>query len=178
MEFGVFIAKYWLEVAFGLVCAAIAWIAKSYISLLKKDRQNHETEIIDTINEKMDAQYQKTEARFNEQYTKTQEQMDQCYNRLQNKINDFIDASKEEDRKITEKIDVLKEGVLSLQGQDFKYECQKLLHKEEPITLLQYEQIIALHATYNRLGGNHEGDEMFHLVQLKYENQQRKKGGL
>ena len=177
MELASFIAKYWLEVAFGLVCAAIAWIAKSYVQLLKKDRKSHEEEIITAINEKMDDQYNKSEERANEQYVKTQQQMDQCYARLSGRIDDFIKESESKDVELNNKIDVLKDGVLAIQGSDFKYECQKLLHREE-ITLLQYEQIMAMHATYNKLGGNHEGDEMFHLVQLKYENQQRKKGEL
>jgi len=44
-----FIVKYWLEVAFGLVCGAIAWLAKKYIAMSKTEKENHETAIITTI---------------------------------------------------------------------------------------------------------------------------------
>jgi hypothetical protein len=44
-----FIIKYWLEVAFGLVCAAMAWFAKRYIGLIKKEKKDHEDSIITTI---------------------------------------------------------------------------------------------------------------------------------
>jgi len=30
-----FIAKYWIEVGFGLICGAIAWVARHYVKLLK-----------------------------------------------------------------------------------------------------------------------------------------------
>jgi len=33
-----FIVKYWLEVAFGLICAILAWLAKRFIELYKKDK--------------------------------------------------------------------------------------------------------------------------------------------
>jgi len=46
LELGLFIAKYWIEVLFGLVCAAVAWVARHYVQLIKKERKNHENEII------------------------------------------------------------------------------------------------------------------------------------
>jgi hypothetical protein len=44
-----FIVKYWLEVAFGLVCGAIAWLAKKYIAMSKTEKENHEAAILTTI---------------------------------------------------------------------------------------------------------------------------------
>ena len=44
-----FIIKYWLEVAFGFVCGAVAWLAKKYVAMSKTEKQNHETAIITTI---------------------------------------------------------------------------------------------------------------------------------
>ena len=82
-----FIVKYWLEVAFGLICGAVAWLAKHYINLLKTEKQNHEDKLITTIQNKMD-----------NQYDKTQKQMDACYSRLDNKISGFIEESREADK--------------------------------------------------------------------------------
>jgi hypothetical protein len=49
-----FIIKYWLEVAFGVICGAFAWFAKKYVELYKESKNNHETSIITTIQNKMD----------------------------------------------------------------------------------------------------------------------------
>lgn len=156
-----FIIKYWLEVAFGLVCGAVAWLAKKYIAMSKTEKENHETAIITTIQKKMD-----------DQYDKTQEQMDACYSRLDNKISDFVKESQEEDKKINKKIDSVREGMLSFQGEKFKYSCQKLLTQEQEISLLQYQELMIEHNVYNNLGGNHDGDEMFRLVTIKFNKQQ------
>ena len=156
-----FIIKYWLEVAFGLVCGAVAWLAKKYVAMSKTEKENHEAAIITTIQEKMD-----------NQYDKTQEQMDACYHRLEDKISDFVKQSEEEDEKIYQKIGNLEDGILSLQGQQFKESCHALLDQKEPITFSQYDKLMTEHKTYNKLGGNHDGDELFHLVSLKYEKQQ------
>lgn len=158
-----FIIKYWLEVAFGLVCGAIAWLAKKYIAMSKTEKQNHEDKLISTIQNKMDSQYDKT-----------QKQMDACYNRLENKISDFVKQSEAEDERIYQKIDDLEDGILSLQGQQFKESCHALLEQKEPITFTQYDKLMTEHKTYNKLGGNHDGDQLFHLVSLKYEKQQSK----
>jgi len=50
------------------------------------------------------------------------------------------------------------EGVLSVQGSNFKKQCRELLRQEGSITEDQYEICMHDHTTYNRLGGNHEGD--------------------
>jgi hypothetical protein len=55
-----FIVKYWLEVAFGLVCATVAWFARHYIKLLEEKKKDHEDDIITAIESKMDDQYVKT----------------------------------------------------------------------------------------------------------------------
>ena len=48
-ELVAFTAKYRLKVSFGLVCAAIAWVARHYVRLIKSERQNHENAIIQTM---------------------------------------------------------------------------------------------------------------------------------
>jgi len=58
--------------------------------------------------------------------------------------------------------------MLSFQGEKFKYSCQKLLTQEKEISLLQYQELMIEHNVYNNLGGNHDGDEMFRLVTIKF----------
>ena len=92
---------------------------------------------------------------------------------------DQRDASfKEEDKRIHEEIDELKDdfkimkgGILSIQGRDFKADCRLLLQPEHIITLNEYESIIEEHDVYKSLGGNHEGDALFNMVEQKYSKQ-------
>lgn len=155
-----FIIKYWLEVAFGLVCGAVAWLAKKYVAMSKTEKSNHETLIIATIQKKMD-----------DQYNKTQEQMDVCYNRLDNKISEFIGESREADKQTTKAIDNMRGDVLTIEGAYFRAECRKLLKKEHIITQEEFNTITLEHDAYNNLGGNHEGDMLFEMVREKHRDQ-------
>lgn len=81
--------------------------------------------------------------------------------------------SQEDDVHIREEINIIKAGLLSLQGKQFRRKCRKLLKPEHTITLEEYEQLIEDHNVYNALDGNHKGDELFALVKDKV-----KKGNL
>ena len=155
-----FIIKYWLEVLFGLICGALALFVKKSIELYKTVKNNHETSIIETIQEKMD-----------KQYDKTQEQMNQCYNKLDTKITEFIDESREEDKKMNERVSGIRSDVLTIEGAYFRAECRKLLVKEHIITQEEFNTITLEHDAYNNLGGNHEGDMLFEMVREKHRDQ-------
>lgn len=99
------------------------------------------------------------------------EQMTECYSNLINVVNESNEKSMAEDVKIHAEIDAIKGGMLSVQGRAFKSECRRLLEDSHTITLNEYESILQEHITYNNLGGNHEGDGLFSMVQAKYKNQ-------
>lgn len=80
--------------------------------------------------------------------------------------NDRIKA----DEKIEHSINVMQNGVLSMQGRNFKNDCKKLLETGHNITLQEYETLLQDHTIYNKLGGNHEGDALFSMVEAKYKN--------
>jgi len=152
-----FIIKYWLEVAFGLICGVLTWFIKKYVELYKESKTNHETSIITTIQDQMD-----------KQYDKTQEQMNQCYNKLNTKISEFIDESREEDKKMNERVSGICNDILTIEGASFRAECRKLLKKEHIITQDEFNTITLEHDAYNNLGGNHEGDMLFEMVREKH----------
>ena len=84
----------------------------------------------------------------------------------------------EEDKHINSRIDqlhndleVMRDGILSLHRRRFVDDCRKLLNQESEITQEDYERLKREHRTYNALGGNHEGDEMYNLFLKKYEAQ-------
>ena len=93
-------------------------------------------------------------------------------------IHEQKEASKAGDKKLQENIEsimvefnILKNGILSIQSRQFKKDCRTLLEPEHVITLQEYENISNEHHVYNSLHGNHEGDQLFELVHLKYTNQ-------
>lgn len=98
-------------------------------------------------------------------------QMKECYDNLTSIVKDLEERSIEEDKRIHHEIDIIKDGMLSVEGRAFRNECRRLLEEGHVITLNEYEAILAEHVTYNNLGGNHEGDGLFSMVQVKYQNQ-------
>ncbi len=132
-------------------------MARHYKKLIINEKRRHEYDIINALQKKMD-----------EQYAKTQEQMDECYKRLFTTIEEYDKRSVEEDKKIYKNLQTLKDGMLSIQGVAFKEECNKLLHQAAPITYDQFTRILNEHNVYNSLGGNHDGDLLFEMVEVKY----------
>lgn len=110
------------------------------------------------------------EKKMDEQRTGMKEQMGECYNNLLNVVKESEERSFAEDKIIHREIDVIKNGMLSLEGRSFKDDCRKLLQEEHRITLAEFEAISAEHDVYNSLGGNHEGDGLFSMVVAKYQN--------
>lgn len=69
---------------------------------------------------------------------------------------------------IQDNLNTLTEGMLSIQGRQFKEECRVLLQADHIITLEEFEHITNEHRIYNQLHGNHEGDNLYSLVETKY----------
>ena len=159
LELGLFIAKYWIEVLFGLICAAIAWVARHYVKLIKSERKNHENEIIQTMKDGL-----------KEHAKQMEEDMVECSHNLLSIVEQDRKDRIEADKHIEESIDKMQDGMLSIQGRNFKNDCHKLLKADHVIDLKEYEQLLADHIAYNKLGGNHEGDALFSMVEAKYKN--------
>ena len=85
---------------------------------------------------------------------------------VEDKNQELLDA----DKKLHSEIDTVRDGMLSMQGRNFKNDCHKLLKKDHVIDVKEYEQLLADHIIYNKLGGNHEGDALFSMVEAKYKN--------
>lgn len=134
------LAQYWLTVVFGVLVTGGTFIVKRYLALNKKEQE---------------ANQRKHYEQLKQDITNESNASDE---KLQGQINEVKDS-----------LDVLTKGILSMQGKQFKEDCRKLLLPEHIITLEEYEQISKDHDAYNGLGGNHEGDRLFNLVQKKFE---------
>lgn len=149
-----FIAKYWLEFVFGLIAAGIIAFFKYFYKLknqqIEKEHEEFKESILEVIEDKIVAQGQRTE---------------------------------EEDKKLEQEISLLKQsqesikaGLLSMQGREFKMECQLLLEKDHKITTEEFDDITKDHDAYKGLGGNHRGDMLYDSVKEKYWAGIRKNG--
>jgi hypothetical protein len=98
-----------------------------------------------------------------------QKQMAECYSNLIEVVKESDEKSMEEDRVIHHEIDIIKDGMLSVEGRAFRNECKRLLEDDHIITLNEYLAVVNEHGVYNNLGGNHEGDLLFSAVKAKYE---------
>lgn len=140
-----FIIKYWVEFAFGIIVAGIGAFLRRYMKLEKENRQKEQDDF-----------YLKIKTEIDNGYNKSQE--DDVT--LQSEINDITGVLKD-----------LTRGLLSVQGRQFKEDCKQLLLPEHRLTIDEYQQIIEDHDAYHGLGGNHNGDALFDLVQKKAEKE-------
>ena len=132
---------------------------RHHVKLIINDKKRHEQDTLNAIDQK-----------FDQQRDEMKQQMSECYNNLIEVVKASEEKSMEEDKIIHHEIDIIKEGMLSVEGRAFRAECRRLLNDDHIITLNEYEAILAEHSTYNKLGGNHEGDGLFSMVQAKYQN--------
>jgi hypothetical protein len=191
-----FIIKYWVEFAFGLVTLGLGAIAKHYYSLAKESKKTKEEAFMTKIHEDIESSFKKATAtsleqvvdanrqttqeslnRFNLISTKLAEhekeakaEYNKMFSTLHKEIENVQSCSDKNEKALTDSITVLTEGVLNIQGRDFKKACRELLDPNHNITEEEYEEISHDHDVYNKLGGNHNGDTLFEAVKAKYQN--------
>ena len=104
------------------------------------------------------------------QKTEMKEQMENCHNNLIEVVKEYDEKSMRADEHMQREIDVMKDGLLSIDGRAFRADCRRLLEDQHIITLDEYEALVTEHKVYNNRGGNHEGDALFSMVEAKYKN--------
>lgn len=153
-----FIVNYWLQFLLGILASGLTGLCTYFYHLYKKERKRKK----DEVEEKFVNDVKELIADNNKSIMKV--------------IREEEKASKEADEAMSKQMEniqqnltILTEGMLSVQGKQFKEECRKLLAEDHIITLHEFEHIQEEHRTYNALNGNHEGDSLFSLVKVKYE---------
>lgn len=150
-----FFIKYWVEVLFGAITAGLVAFFKYFWKLVKNEYERQRKELLEVIEQRMTEQKEAIITSIDERESK------------------LLEADNNMERQLEEMYvnnTTMKTGILSLQGRIFKRECRQLLEPEHIITLQEYEAICAEHITYNSLGGNHQGDALFAMVEQKYKN--------
>lgn len=144
-----FIVKYWVQFFFGLIAACATWTLKKYYDLVKKDRENEKKELKEEIVKTMNKQIEDAKA-----------DSDKCDNQLKAEIEVLSNS-----------MDNIANGLLSIQGREFRNQCKALLDYDHVITADEYEQLSDDHMAYKALGGNHKGDTLFASVEVKFNAQ-------
>ena len=153
-----FIVKYWMQFGFGLIVAGLTALSKYFYNLYKKEKLHQKTEEQKNFYQEIKDAIGAERAYTQDALSVDREKSIACDKVLEEKVSN-----------LKEKIDTLQDGILSIQGRDFKADCRILLQPDHEITLDEYEQIIEEHEVYNNLGGNHKGDELFDLVAHKFD---------
>lgn len=138
-----------------LVAGGIALFAKHYVKLQKKA---------------MDDKWQEKEKNMCGKIICT----------LEEKIGAVETKSQEEDTKLHEdlseihaEVDSVKQGILSIQGKQFRDMCERLLATGHYIAVDEYEEFESEYTVYKGLGGNHRGDALHDRVIDKVQAQMR-----
>lgn len=182
MDITDFVVKYWLEILFGLVVSGVSFLVKHHLKLMQDSQKQHEQEMLDAIHnenkaqeERIDKKFEEFDRRLEQDREETSAKMSSCYANMVEVVDKRDERLLEEDKSIRDNIAEIKEelisvkkGTLAMQGKEFKEQCAFLLDPAHEITLIEYENIVSDHEAYHALGGNHEGDAFFRMVEAKF----------
>lgn len=135
-----FIEEFWIEWLLGLIVAALGFATKKFYSLWQEEKKRKRSD---------------EQKRFEDD--------------IKAAIKESSSESRKEEEQLQRQIDIIKSGVLSLQGRIFRQECRDFLESEKEFSLDDFEELQAEYDTYKQLGGNHMGDILFSMVQEKGE---------
>ena len=145
-----FIAEYWLQFLFGTIVTGMGIGMKKIWNMYKEAKKTSEKENRENFMQEVDSKI-----------------------KVQNEKMKQADAKiLEEIHHVQEEVKSISAGVLSVQGQNFRQNCKRLLESTHIVTVEEFEQVTQDHEVYNSLGGNHTGDILYHQVEEKFKNQQ------
>lgn len=150
MDIKTFFTNYWIEWLFGAIAAGVTFFARHYVKLQKQVLQDALAEkeesikkaTIESLRERMDT--------FETSSVKEDERLNQ------------------EIKLLTERLDDLQAGILSIQSKQFIDFCEQLLQQDHQISLSEYEQFESDYMAYKALKGNHRGDALHQRVVDKF----------
>lgn len=161
-----FILKYWVEVVFGLIVSGLSFACRRYWKLWRAEQQYQKTKeqeaFYDGILEKIDERFEK----MNERFEETNNRITALDNKVEKKINEVHKDIQTSDARQ----EILKEGLLSVQGNNFKRQCKALLEPTHKISETEWLQHQIDFEAYERLGGNDDGHDLHNAVAHKYYN--------
>ena len=179
-----FICQYWLEFLFGAIAIGIGALAKHYYNLVKLGRATNKEkekqpifEEIKKLREDMKSNNDAFKSDLKECHCALKSEI-QKQNAAQEKkmedshkgISEQLDNLVAEIEKNNQATDAVRLGTLALWRKTYFNDARFLLENDHIITHEEFVKITTEHDIYNRLGGNHEGDQYFESIRKKYES--------
>lgn len=180
-EILVFIQKWWLEFVLGGAGIGLSIMARYFYKQMKKAKEIENQEkkaafkeeltnevklLVKTVHEEVKAEIEAESKQVREEMAEYETNDGERITALENRsdiLEDTLSA-------VVDNLDKIKEGLLAVQGHEFRNKCRRLLQMEY-IKPEDYEQLESDHRAYNNLGGNHKGDSLFDQVKTKYYSQ-------
>ena len=176
-----FFQKWGLELILGGIGAILTGVAGYYYKLAKKGKASEEaekkqafkTELTNEIKELIKDVRTQVHAEIESESSQVREEMAEYETNDGQRITALetrADILEDTLTAVVDNLELIKTGLLAVQGHEFRNKCRKLL-KQEIITPEEFEQLESDHEAYNGLGGNHKGDSLFDQVKTKYYSQ-------
>lgn len=160
------ILQWWEAWLFAAIGGVIIWFIKISFNGIRETRRKEMKEFKQEV--------------LNNMHNIVQENENKINKIIKDQDNEVMLYMKEEDKNLLQSLELInkqllvnQKGLLSLQEKIFKAECKKLL-EQEYITYEEMEHCSSNHVAYNDLGGNHHGDELFKMVENKFNTQSLK----
>ena len=176
-----FISKWWLEFVLGGIGVALTAVTRHYFKLAKKAKTQEDQEkkaafkqeltnevktLIKEVREQVHSEIEQESIQVREEMAEYETNDGERITALEKRANILEDTL----TAVAANLDIIKNGLLAVQGHEFRNKCRKLLAQNN-ISLDEYEQLESDHLAYNGLGGNHKGDSLFDQVKTKYYSQ-------
>lgn len=177
-EILILIEKWWIEAVLAGAASAMGIMARHYYKLNKKSKQQDEQDkkaafkkeltsevkaLVKEVRNQVHEEIKNESAQVREEmaeYETNDGQRITCLEERADILEDTLTA-------VVDSLELIKSGLLAVQGHEFRNKCRRLLAQEE-IKPEDYEQLESDHLAYNGLGGNHKGDSLFDQVKTKY----------
>lgn len=142
-----FIAKYWLQCILTLISGGLGLLCKKIWGLYKAEQ----------------------ERKSNEEHNNIVTEITSALKKETKEVKEEIQSVKTDNTKQQEQINIIREGILDMQGSSFKRFCRMLLQPDHEISLEEMEQCSKEYHTYKQLQGNSNGDLLYNMVKEKAE---------
>lgn len=177
-EILVFVQKWWLEFVLAGIGTGLTFTARHYFkiakdvkrqaelekqSVFKQELTNEVKSLIKDVRDQIRLEIQQESTQVREEIAEYETNDCERITDLERRTNILEDTL----TAVVGSLDIIKEGLLAIQGHEFRNKCRRLLAKDT-ILLDEYEQLESDHMVYNELGGNHKGDSLFDQVKTKY----------
>ena len=166
------VITYWVQVFFGLMAAGFGLLAKKFWNLYQEEKEREKEIDMNKYYEKVQTEITEIKKEVDKIVVEKENLFDREITKVHQESLKYDKQMEEELKSLSNYIETLKDGVLSIQASHFRLQCKTYLKDDRFISIDEFEQLTYDHNIYNKLGGNHLGDSLFEAVAAKFKAQQ------